>query len=158
MLFTFQWQHDSFESFLFGPRLISISPWENKNNKHSNFGSKVVDKIITEVQANKHLSRQCLGNLFADVINQISVGFRGQSPLRKFSGSKENLDWLNDNSQGKLCFTQFSTRIYRNILYCHVIKEYRCLKNAINQLERNEWLFLSAFQQGLQQKLSWFLS
>ena len=85
-------------------------------------------------------------------------GYRWRSPLRKFSGSKEHLDWLNDNSQGKLCFTQFSTRIYRNILYCHVIKEYRCLKNAINQLERNEWLFLSAFQQGLQQKLVFVLT
>ena len=39
------------------------------------------------------------------------------------------------------------------VLYCHIIKEYRCLKNAIHQLERNEWLLLSAFQQGLHQKL-----
>ena len=74
----------------------------------------------------------------------------------------------------KLCFTQFSTRIYWNtglpapnlflmftksinlcILYCHKIKECRCLKNAIHQLERDKWLLLSAFQQGFQQKLSW---
>ena len=34
-----------------------------------------------------------------------------------------------------------------------MIKECRCLKNAIHQLERNEWLLLSAFQQGLGQKL-----
>ena len=40
-----------------------------------------------------------------------------------------------------------------NQLYCHIIKEYRCLKNVIHQLERTEWLLLSAFQQGLQQKL-----
>ena len=38
-------------------------------------------------------------------------------------------------------------------IYCHIIKEYRCLKNVIHQLERNEWLLLSAFQQGLRQKL-----
>ena len=44
------------------------------------------------------------------------------------------------------------------MLYCHIIKEHRYLKNAINQLESNEWLLLSACQQGLQQKLSWFLS
>ena len=42
------------------------------------------------------------------------------------------------------------------ILYCHIIKEYRSLKNAIHQLERNEWLLLSAFQQGLRK--NWFLS
>ena len=34
-------------------------------------------------------------------------GFRGQSPLRKFLGSKEYSDWFNDT--GKLCLTQFST-------------------------------------------------
>ena len=39
------------------------------------------------------------------------------------------------------------------LLQAHVIKEYRCLKNVIHQLERNEWLLLSAFQQGLRQKL-----
>ena len=38
-------------------------------------------------------------------------------------------------------------------IYCHIIEEYRCLKNVIHQLERNEWLLLSAFQQGLRQKL-----
>ena len=51
-------------------------------------------------------------------------------------------------------FTQ-SVNFY--ILYCHIIKEYRCLKNAIHQLEINEWLLLSAFQQGLQQKLVFVL-
>ena len=104
------------------------------------------------------------------------MGFRGWNPLRKSLASKEHLEWFND-TQEKLCFTQFSARIYGNtglavpdlfrmftqsvniyILYCHVIKECRCLKNAIHQLERNEWLLLSAFQQGLLQKLSWFLS
>ena len=33
-------------------------------------------------------------------------------PLRKFLDSKEYLDWLNNT--GRLCFTQFSTRIYWN--------------------------------------------
>ena len=79
--------------------------------------------------------------------------------------------------QEKLCFTQFSTRIYLNtslavpdlcpmftqsinfyVLYCHIIKEYRCLKNEIHQLERNEWLLLSPFQQGLWQKLVFVLT
>ena len=32
------------------------------------------------------------------------------------------------------------------------------MKNAIHQLERNEWLILSAFQQGLQQKLVFILT
>ena len=31
-------------------------------------------------------------------------------------------------------------------------------QNAIHQLERNEWLLLSAFQQGLQQKLVFVLT
>ena len=35
------------------------------------------------------------------------------------------------------------------------IKDYRCLKNVIHQIDRNEWLLLSAFQQGLRQNLSW---
>ena len=43
-------------------------------------------------------------------------------------------------------------------IYCHIIKEYRCLKNVIHQLERNEWLLLSAFQQGLRQKLVFVLT
>ena len=38
------------------------------------------------------------------------------------------------------------------------IKEYRCLKNVTQQIDKNEWLLLSAFQQGLLQKLSCFLS
>ena len=38
------------------------------------------------------------------------------------------------------------------------MKEYRCLKNVIHQLERNGWLLLSAFQQGLQQKLVFVLT
>ena len=32
------------------------------------------------------------------------------------------------------------------------------MKNAIHQLERNEWLFLSPFQQDLQQKLVFVLT
>ena len=32
------------------------------------------------------------------------------------------------------------------------------MKNAIHQLERNEWLLLSAFQQGLWQKLVFVLT
>ena len=42
------------------------------------------------------------------------------------------------------------------ILLSH-IKEHS-LKNVIHEVDRNEWLLLSAFQQGLRQKLSWFLS
>ena len=47
----------------------------------------------------------------------------------------------------------FTQSINFCVLYCHIIKEYRYLKNAIHQLERNEWLLLSAFQQSLRQKL-----
>ena len=105
-----------------------------------------------------------------------SAGDLEAEPLRKFLGSKEHLDWFK-YSQGKLCFTRFSTRIYWNkslaapalfsvftqsinfsILYCHKIKEYRCLKSAIHQLEINKWLLLSAFQQSFRQKLNWSLS
>ena len=105
-----------------------------------------------------------------------STGDLGVEPLRKFLGSKGHLDWLND-TQENICFTQFSTRIYRNtslaapdlfpmftksvyfcILYCHKIKAYRCLKNVIHRLEINKWLLLSAFQQGFWQKLSWAFS
>ena len=34
------------------------------------------------------------------------------------------------------------------------IKNYRCLKNLIHQIDINQWLLLSAFQQGLRQHLS----
>ena len=57
-----------------------------------------------------------------------------------------------------MTFFLFTQSIYFYILYCHKIKEYRCLKNAIHQLERNEWLLLSAFQQGLWQKLVFVLT
>ena len=43
-------------------------------------------------------------------------------------------------------------------IYYILSQEYRCLKNAIHQLERNEWLLLSAFQQGLRQKLVFVLT
>ena len=54
-------------------------------------------------------------------------------------------------------FPMFTQSINFYILHCLIIKEYRRLKNAIHQLEKNELLLLSAFQQGLWQKLSWFL-
>ena len=102
-------------------------------------------------------------------------GFRGQSPLRKFLGSKWYLDWFNDTGK------TFSYSIqYKNLLkykfgfswpfsyvctinlflyiILSIIKEQRCLKNAIHQLERIEWLLLSAFQQDLQQKLVFVLT
>ena len=77
----------------------------------------------------------------------------GQSLLRKFLGSKEYLDPLNDT--GKICFTQNSTQIYWNtslaapalfpmftqsinFYICYIIKEDRCLKNVTHLLERNE--------------------
>ena len=93
-------------------------------------------------------------------------------PLRKFLGSKEHLDWLNDtyrenfgllNSvqefieiQAWLLLTFFLCLHIQliSVLHCHKSKEYRCLKNGIHQLEINKWLLLSAFQQGFQQKLS----
>ena len=67
-------------------------------------------------------------------------------------------------SQGNLCFTQFGTRInwrrsltvsdlftmFTESINCHC----RCLKNVIHQIDRNEWLLLSAFQHGLRQNLS----
>ena len=49
----------------------------------------------------------------------------------------------------------FTQLINFYIFYCHII---RCLKNVIHQICRNEWLLLSAFQQGLRLNLSWFLS
>ena len=55
-------------------------------------------------------------------------------------------------------FPMFTQSVNFYILYCHMIKEYRCLKNVIRQLERNEWLLLSAFQQGLRQKLVFVLT
>ena len=39
------------------------------------------------------------------------------------------------------------------------MKEYKCLKNMmIHQTDRNEWLLISLFQQGLRENLVWFLS
>ena len=40
----------------------------------------------------------------------------------------------------------------------HVVTQLRCLKNVIHQLERNEWLLLSAFQQGLRQEFIFVLT
>ena len=100
-------------------------------------------------------------------------GFRGQSPLRRFLGSKEYLDWLKNTGKTLLYSIQyknllkyklgcswplpiFTQSINFYVLYCHIDKEYRCLKNVIHQLEKNGWLLLSAFQQGLWQ--NWLLS
>ena len=86
----------------------------------------------------------------------------GGVSLRKFLGSKEYLDWFNNTGKTlsysiqyknllkyKLgcydLFLMFTQSIYFCILYCHIIKEYRCLKNATHRLERNEWLLFSAF-------------
>ena len=95
----------------------------------------------------------------------LSNGYRGRSPLRNFLGSKGHLDRLNDtrrenfvllNSVQKFIeiqawllltfFPMFTQSINFYIEYCYIIKEYRCLKNVIYQLERNEWLVRSAFQ------------
>ena len=87
-------------------------------------------------------------------------GFRGRSPLIMFLGSKEYLDWLNLYRKNFVLlriywntslatpnlFSMFTQSINFYILYCHIIKEYRCLKNVIPQLKRNERLLLSAFQ------------
>ena len=40
------------------------------------------------------------------------------------------------------------------VLLSH-IKEYRCLKNVIHQIDRNEWLLLSAFQKSLRQNIEY---
>ena len=40
------------------------------------------------------------------------------------------------------------------LFYCHVIKEYGCLKNAVHEIDWNEWMLLSVFQQCLLQNLS----
>ena len=59
------------------------------------------------------------------------------------------------------CFWLFSyvtQSINFSTFYCHTIKEYRCLTNVIYQIERYEWLLLSAFQHGLRQSLGWFWS
>ena len=99
-----------------------------------------------------------------------SAGHLGGRALRKCLGSKEHLHWLNNthrenfvllNSvqefieiQAWLLLT-FFLYLHNQLIsiYCHIIKEYRCLKNVIHQLERNKWLLLSAFQQGFWQKL-----
>ena len=44
------------------------------------------------------------------------------------------------------------------MFYCHIGKEYRCLKNVIYQIERNEWLLFSALQHGLRPKFELFLT
>ena len=46
-------------------------------------------------------------------------------------------------------FTQ-AINFYR--FFCDILK-YSCLENVIPQLDKNEWLLLSAFQHGLRQKL-----
>ena len=94
-----------------------------------------------------------------------SEGDLGGGAPRKCLGSKEYLDWFNNtgktlsysiqykNLAAHDLFLMFTQSIYFYILYYHIIKEYRCLKNAIHQLERTEWFLLSAFQQCLRQKL-----
>ena len=98
----------------------------------------------------------------------------GGVPLRKFLSSKEYLDRFNDTGKtlpysiqhknllkykfaAHDLFPMFTQSINFYIFYCHIIKEHRCLKNANHQFERNEWLLLSAFQQGLRQKLVFVL-
>ena len=44
------------------------------------------------------------------------------------------------------------------IFYCHIGKEYRCLKNVIYQIERNEWFIFPALQHGLRPKFELFLT
>ena len=98
----------------------------------------------------------------------------GRVSLRKFLGPKEYLDWFNNTGKTLSYSIQcknllkyklgcswpfyyvYTINFY--ILYCHIIKECRCLKNANHQLERNEWLLISAFQQGLQQKIVFVLT
>ena len=81
----------------------------------------------------------------------------------KFTGKHlcQILSFNNLNgTQGKLCFTQFSTRMaawllltffirlhnqLSSIRFITRIKEYRCVKNVIHQIDsKNKWLLLSA--------------
>ena len=50
------------------------------------------------------------------------------------------------------------TVTYDQLIFIYYIVIKLQSRDAIYQLERNEWSLLSAFQQGLWQKLSWFLS
>ena len=88
-----------------------------------------------------------------------SAGDLRSEPLRKFLGSKEHLDWLNNTHRENFVllnsvqefieiqnfaapdlFPMFTQAINFCMLYCHKIKEFRCLKNVIHQLEINKWL------------------
>ena len=50
---------------------------------------------------------------------------------------------------GSDLFHMFTRSIDFYYILLSLIKEYRCLKNVFHQIDRNEWLFLSAFQQSL---------
>ena len=42
-------------------------------------------------------------------------------------------------------FPMFTQSINFYIFYCHIIKEYRQMKNVTHQIDRNEWLLLQSF-------------
>ena len=82
---------------------------------------------------------------------------KGLRTPRKFLYSKEYLHWLNDTGktfvllnsvqefieiQAWLLLTFFLCLHNQLISVYYMSQEYRCLKNAIHQLERDEWLLL----------------
>ena len=87
--------------------------------------------------------------------------------------SSSYYSYMVNDTHKEYCFTQFSTRIYwnRSVVASDIfpmftqsldfyyillwrIKDYRCLNNVIHQIDINECLVLSAFQQVLWQYLS----
>ena len=55
---------------------------------------------------------------------------------------------------GSDLFPMFTQSINFYTFYCCILKS----TDVIHQIDRNEWLLLSAFQEGLRQILGWFLS
>ena len=111
--------------------------------------------------------RKCVNVNGAGGSEPLRRGIRGQSPPQKtfrlVYRYKKNLFLLNSVQEfieiEVWLLMTFFLCLHNELIsiYCHIIKEYRCLKNVIHQLEINKWLLLSAFQQGLRQKLVFVL-
>ena len=67
-------------------------------------------------QKNKHSERQRNWGVWG-CCEPLSGGFRGQSPLRKFLGSKDHLDWL---------------KIDLNVAEIITVQDYKCKKINLN--------------------------
>ena len=104
-----------------------------------------------------------------------SAGDLRSEPLRKFLGSKEHLDWLNNthrenfvllNSvqefieiQAWLLLTFFLFLPNQLISVYYIITNIRVqMFKKCDSSIRKKWLLLTAFQQGFRQKLTWSLS